>query len=90
MFRVEGDRRVRMHSRAGIVGSKMKAPQIESAQLDESSVLLVYTDGISDRSSFDDYPQLRFQSAAIVADAIVARYGKRHDDATCVAFRYAR
>jgi hypothetical protein len=51
-------------------------------------VLILYTDGISDRASFDDYPQIRYQTTSTIAETIVTRYGKSHDDATCIVGRY--
>jgi anti-sigma regulatory factor (Ser/Thr protein kinase) len=94
VLRVEGDRPLRPTSLAGTVGSAPRGgrrpPRAEPGQLDDSGVLLMYTDGISDRVSFDDYPQLRYQSAARIVETMLTRYGKKHDDATCLACRYVK
>jgi hypothetical protein len=47
----------------------------------------MYSDGIRDRFNQEDYPQLRYQSAATIAQTVVDRFGKPHDDATCLALR---
>jgi anti-sigma regulatory factor (Ser/Thr protein kinase) len=92
VLRLEGDRPLRPTSLAGTVGSAprtaRRAPRAEVGQLDDSGVLLMYTDGISDRASFDDYPQLRYHSPAKIVETMLARYGKKHDDSTCLACRY--
>jgi anti-sigma regulatory factor (Ser/Thr protein kinase) len=90
VFRVEGERSIRLHSVAGTVGESPRAPKVESAQLPQDGVLILYTDGISDRASFDDYPQLRYQTAATIAETLVTRHGKSHDDATCIVCRYKK
>ncbi len=88
VFRTEGDRPIRLQSVAGTVGANPRAPKVESAHLPRDGVLILYTDGISDRASFDDYPQIRYQTTSTIAETIVTRYGKSHDDATCIVGRY--
>jgi anti-sigma regulatory factor (Ser/Thr protein kinase) len=90
VFRMEGDRPIRLRSVPGTVGENPRAPKVESVHFPKDSVLLLYTDGISDRASFDDYPQIRYQAAATIAETVVTRYGKSHDDATCVVCRYKK
>jgi anti-sigma regulatory factor (Ser/Thr protein kinase) len=89
VMRIEGEGNTHIQAVAGTVGLNFKPPRIGSAQLRGDDVLLLYTDGVSDRASIKDYPQLRYQAASTVADTMITRYGKRHDDATCVACRYA-
>lgn len=88
VLRLEGERALRLTATAGTVGSQVKNVRVDSARLTEGDVLIIHTDGISDRTTFDDYPQLRYQSAETVAEKIVGRYGKRHDDATVVVCRF--
>jgi anti-sigma regulatory factor (Ser/Thr protein kinase) len=89
-LRIEGDRTLRIESVAGTVGAFMKPTHIEDAQMSEGAVLLMYTDGVSDRDSFSGYPQLRYQDPATVVETILSRYGRYHDDATCLACRYTQ
>ena len=65
---------------------KKKAPKPPP----DAEVLVIHTDGISDRTRLEDYPQMRYQSASTVAETIVSRYGKRHDDATALVARFGR
>lgn len=88
VLRIEGERSHRMAAAAGTVGARLKPPRVQSAALGKGEVLLIHTDGISERLSPQDYPQLRYQSPETVAETIVARYGKRHDDATVVVARF--
>lgn len=90
VLRFEGRRAARLSAAAGTVGFNFKIPRIESAQLEQGDVLLMYTDGVSDRATFDDYPQLKYQSASTIVETLITRYGKRHDDATCIACRYKK
>ena len=90
ILRIEGERSQRIGAVAGTVGTQVKEIRVESAHLGEGEVLVIHTDGISDRTRLDDYPQMRYQSASTVAETIVSRYGKRHDDATALVARFGR
>jgi anti-sigma regulatory factor (Ser/Thr protein kinase) len=90
VLRLEGDTSRRIAATAGTVGTRLKKVRVETATLQEGEVLLIHSDGISERTSFKDYPQLRFHGAAVIADRVVSRYGKRHDDAAVVACRWER
>ena len=45
---------------------------------------------VKDRFTSDDYPGVFQQAPKEVARTIVERFGKDHDDAACIAVRYAR
>ncbi len=66
----------------------MRSPQQQNLNLGPSDVVLLYTDGVSDRFEVDQYPQLLYESAMSIARTVVQRFGKAHDDATCLALRY--
>jgi negative regulator of sigma-B (phosphoserine phosphatase) len=80
----------RLVSREGIVGQRMRTPQEWSIRLRDDDLVLLYTDGVSDRFGVDDYPGLLVDEPAAVAASVVDRFGKHHDDAACLAFRYRR
>lgn len=84
VFRIKGATSHRLAATPGTVGAQVKSPRVETAQLNPEDVLIIHTDGISDRTDFDDYPQIRYQGVEAVADRLVSQYGKRHDDATVV------
>jgi anti-sigma regulatory factor (Ser/Thr protein kinase) len=90
VLRIEGDRPHRIGAVAGTVGAGLKGTRLETAHLGPGDVLLVYTDGISDRVGLEEYPQMRYQAVGTVADTLVTRFGKRHDDATVLVARFAR
>jgi anti-sigma regulatory factor (Ser/Thr protein kinase) len=88
VLRIEGERSRRVGAMTGTVGSRLKAPRVETAELSSEDVLLIHTDGISERLTLEDYPQLRYQSPQTVAETILSRCGKKHDDATVLAARF--
>ena len=85
--RILGGRDIRLRSTAGVLGSNFRAPAQDRFHLDPGAVLVMYADGISDRFRADDYPQLGYQRAKMVAENLLARFGKQHDDASCVVVR---
>jgi serine phosphatase RsbU (regulator of sigma subunit) len=88
VLRRVGPRPTRLVSREGVIGQQMRTPQRQDLQLSPSDVVLLYTDGVSDRFEVDQYPQLLYESATSIARTVVRRFGKTHDDATCLALRY--
>jgi serine/threonine protein phosphatase PrpC len=51
-------------------------------------MVVLYTDGVSDRFTAQDYPGVLRHPPSEVANNIVQRFGKSHDDAACIAVRY--
>lgn len=86
-YRLFGSRNLRLVSTAGSLGHQIRSPQVQTHVLTEDDVIVMYTDGIKDRFDLEDYPQLRYQNADTVARNIVDRFGKPHDDATCLVLR---
>ena len=78
----------RLVSKDGILGQNMRSPLHQTLQLDPGDLLVLYTDGVSDRFTSDDYPGLLHHAPQEVASNIVQRFGKNHDDAACIAVRY--
>ncbi len=81
---------VRLLSRSGIIGGSRRTPREEQMTLAPGDVVLLYTDGVKDRFRLQDYPQLLRDRAELIARTVVQRFGKDHDDASCIAFRYER
>ena len=90
VFRVFGTHSARLHSADGVIGSRMREPILQTTPLDGSDVLVMYTDGVSDHFGIEHYPQILCHSASAAAHKIVERFGKVHDDATCLVMRYDR
>jgi hypothetical protein len=90
VLRTFGSQATRLISTDGIIGSRFRTPALQAAPLNESGIMLLYTDGVSDRFDVEQYPQMRYHSASAIAHKIVASFGKPYDDATCLAMRYGR
>jgi len=70
----------------GIVGQRVRKLQSFEYELHPGDLVAIYSDGISSRFDLGKFCHLAVQE---LADAILADYGKNHDDATCVVFRLA-
>ena len=82
-----GSVETRLVSKDGVLGQNMRTPLLQTLQLEPGDVIVLYSDGISDRFSVDDYPGALSHPPQNVATNIVQRFGKNHDDATCIAVR---
>jgi anti-sigma regulatory factor (Ser/Thr protein kinase) len=88
VFRMEGENPYRLAAMPGTVGGQMRPVRVESAQLGPKDVLIIHTDGISQREDFGEYRKLRYPDLEEVAAGIVSRFGKNHDDAGIVVARW--
>jgi serine phosphatase RsbU (regulator of sigma subunit) len=84
-----GTEETRLVSQDGVLGQNMRTPQPQTLQLDPGDLIVLYTDGVSDRFTSDDYPGVLRHGPKEVASNIVQRFGKDHDDAACIAVRYS-
>jgi negative regulator of sigma-B (phosphoserine phosphatase) len=84
-----GKGETRLVSQDGVLGQNIRTPRTQSIQLDPGDVIVLYTDGVSDRFTTDDYPGVLRHAPKEVASNIVERFGKDHDDAACIAVRYS-
>ncbi len=80
---------VRLDAQPGIVGSG-QLPRLRPAVLRVApcDVLMLATDGISERLSARDVMHLRLQPARQIAQQVLREHGKDHDDATCLVLRW--
>jgi negative regulator of sigma-B (phosphoserine phosphatase) len=84
-----GKAETRLVSQDGVLGQNMRTPLPQTLQLDPGDLIVLYTDGVSDRFTSDDYPGVLHHTPKEVASNIVQRFGKDHDDAACIAVRYS-
>ncbi|MGB0715826.1 MAG: SpoIIE family protein phosphatase, partial [Phycisphaerae bacterium] len=84
-----GSHETRLVSRDGVVGGETRTPVEETLPLADGDVVVMYTDGVRSHFAAADYPALRHDSPDDVAGKIVDRFGKAHDDASCVVMRYS-
>lgn len=87
-MRLFGKTETRFVSQDGVLGQNMRTPRPQTLQLEPGDLIILYTDGVSDRFSADDYPGVLHHAPKEVASNIVQRFGKDHDDAACIAVRY--
>jgi negative regulator of sigma-B (phosphoserine phosphatase) len=83
-----GKAETRLVSQDGVLGQNMRTPLPQTLQLDAGDLIVLYTDGVSDRFTSEDYPGVLRHTPKYVASNIVQRFGKDHDDAACIAVRY--
>jgi serine phosphatase RsbU (regulator of sigma subunit) len=87
-MRLFGKTEIRFVSQDGVVGQNIRTPRAQTARLEPGDLLVLYTDGVSDRFTAKDYPGVSHHAPEAVARNIVQRFGKDHDDAACIAVRY--
>ena len=78
----------RLVSQDGVLGQNMRTPRPQTLQLEPGDLIVLYTDGVSDRFTSDDYPGVLHHASKEVASNIIQRFGKDYDDAACIAVRY--
>lgn len=88
VFRRFGEHDTRLVSRDGIVGVNMRAPKIQNLALENRDLVLMYTDGISDKFRFDPHSGTQHQRTSVIANKLIGEFGKGYDDAGCIALRY--
>ena len=87
-MRLFGKKETRFVSQDGVLGQNMRTPRLQTAGLESGDLIVLYTDGVSDRFTAQDYPGVSHHPPEAAARNIVQRFGKDHDDATCIALRY--
>jgi serine phosphatase RsbU (regulator of sigma subunit) len=84
-----GKMETRLVSQDGVLGHSMRSLVPQTLQLEPGDTVVLYTDGVSDRFTLEQYPSVMRHDPCDVANNIVQRFGKGHDDAACVAVRYS-
>lgn len=85
--RVIGGNDLRLDWTEGTVGATYRRPAVRSGNLGPG-VLVLYSDGISDRFTGADYPGVASDEPSVASRSIVDRFGKDYDDAACVVLRW--
>ncbi len=78
---------VRMDPQPGVIGERIPTLQQKSDSYNNGDMFILSTDGISSSFSLSEYPTLQYQTADQVADFIMEKFSKRHDDATVIVVR---
>ena len=82
--RIFGARSRSLQGQAGMLGHAIPTPEVFCDKLGSGDVLVLCTDGIAERFDLANIPGSRTASANDLAPRIVEKYGKDHDDATCL------
>lgn len=77
----------RLLSVEGVLGQKFRAPHCQELTLLPDEMLVMYTDGVSDKMELRSSELRARRSCGHVARSLVERFGKDHDDATCLVAR---
>lgn len=88
-IRVIGKSDHRLEWAAGTVGTSYRTPTVSHDVLGDDT-LLIYSDGVSDHFERSDYPGVCSDSPEVASRIIMERFGKDHDDASCVVLRCGR
>ena len=86
--RVLGPRNSRLVSRDGIVGYMMSTLKERTLKLFAGDVLVMYSDGIEEHFELSHSPEMLTDTAKSIAVGLLNQFGKRNDDASCIALRY--
>jgi negative regulator of sigma-B (phosphoserine phosphatase) len=86
--RVFGPRNSRFVSRDGIVGYRMSTLKEQTLKLFAGDVLVMHSDGIKEHFELSKSPGILTGTAKSIAVGLLNQFGKRNDDASCIALRY--
>jgi hypothetical protein len=78
------ERNAGLVSQNGTVGVQVRKLQQMEYSWPHRGVLIMHSDGLSQRWSLDAYPGLRMRHPAVIAGVLSRDFGRGHDDATVV------
>lgn len=87
VLRVFNSKPKRLLSVEGILGHSYRTPHSQALSLLPSEMLVMYTDGVSDRMKLRQSETRVRRSCGHLARSLVEKFGKDHDDATCLVAR---
>ena len=82
-----GAKRWKGVSRDGVLGSRMPSLRHDSVDLEEGEVVVLFTDGLSERISPSEYPRLELETPPMIANNLIKLFGKSYDDASCIVIK---
>ena len=83
----QADSSQRLYSAEGTVGGCIRQPTEQIIQLNQSDLVLFYTDGIKEHFNPQEYPTIFADDVMTIAKKFIRLFGKNHDDATCIALK---
>lgn len=85
--RVFGREEVRLVSAHGILGQRFPTAIERHLDFGEKDAFVMHSDGISERFDSTALPELVWAPATKLAALLLSRFGKHHDDASCLVAR---
>ncbi|MEA2005980.1 MAG: SpoIIE family protein phosphatase [Acidobacteriota bacterium] len=89
-LKIFGANPVNVLFRPGIVGYSMSEPKLFSVSLNDGDVIVMHSDGVKEHFNLKEYPDILKDDAKTIVKNIMQRFGKNHDDASCIALRYKK
>ena len=80
--------RTHLTSCDGLVGVRFRTPREERVAVGSGDILLLHTDGVSQRMKDTVLSEVYAGNASSIARAVVERFGRTSDDASCIALRW--
>ena len=76
--------------KGGLIGYMMTSPRTETLTLEDSEILMMYSDGVRSHFGTKDMPTIFRHDAKTIAKDIIRLFGKKIDDASCIVLRYRK
>lgn len=71
----------------GIIGYIISTPRQEEIKLFPNEAIIVYTDGVKERFTLKNCPELLHEDAKTMAARIIQKFGRESDDAACIVIK---
>jgi hypothetical protein len=88
--RVIGFNQHRMLSKDGIVGFGSISPIIRECDFSDHDLLILYSDGIKEHFNLLEHLPLFTGDTESIASGVLKEFGKKTDDACCIALKYIK
>jgi hypothetical protein len=86
--KILGPRAFSFVPRDGVIGYVMPTPREQHRKLYAGDTLVMYSDGIKEHFDPLDCSGLLNGTAESIAGGLLQQFGKKDDDASCIALRY--
>ena len=85
---ISGSAKKQFVSKDGVLGQNIRTPLLQYAVLKEGDKLVLASDGVQSRcyGLLDDY--FLDKSAEYLSSYLIEKFGKSHDDASCLVFEF--
>lgn len=83
-----GREQFRLVPKDGVIGYIMPRPEKQIINLFQGDIMIMHSDGIREHFDILECKDLFPASAQKIAEGLLNRFWKKHDDASCIAFKY--